>query len=251
MHAGASERASERVGWLALAPMHAIFPTHEPPTHRLHHQVWLGRVDISTAEQGHAALLNRSAWEFYCGLYTDGSRCWTREDNIAVAVFEFPLHTAVQQVNWVEQLKRYLLPNWAWLSMDGNPKPQLGLGAHAGGPGHMRSQLTLFEAEQPWGPWRIFHRDDNWRSPAETSDRFPGQVFRGGGAYTPVFPPAWIKQGPNASAVELWMVWTQCCPGTRHGYNITPVAHYAFAAQRLCVVGASSSTGVGGAAGKV
>ena len=26
------------------------------------------------------------------------------------------------------------------------------------------------------------------------------------------------------------MVWTQCCPGTRHGYNITPVAHYAFAA---------------------
>ena len=100
-------------------------------------------------------------------------------------------------------------------------------------------------------PWRIFHRDDNWRSPAETSDRFPGQVFRGGGAYTPVFPPAWIKQGPNASAVELWMVWTQCCPGTRHGYNITPVAHYAFAAQRLCVVGASSSTGVGGAAGKV
>ena len=124
--------------------------------------------------------------------------------------------TSVQQVNYHPGFKRYLLPNWAWVSMDGNPKPQLGIGGHVGGPGHMRSQLTLFEAPAPWGPWRLFHRDDNWSYPDGST-----------GAYTPIMPPAWVSDD------EVTLVSTQCCDTEIEGYKLDPTNNYAFVMQRI------------------
>eukprot|EP01052_Picozoa_sp_SAG31_P066671 SAG31_NODE_25464_length_461_cov_0.588398_1_plen_137_part_01 len=63
--------------------------------------MWLGRV---RKEQ----LLDRSAWEVYCGRRTSGALCWSHEDTIAVSVFRFPLHTAVQQVNYEPTLQRFV-----------------------------------------------------------------------------------------------------------------------------------------------
>lgn len=40
-----------------------------------------------------------------------------------------------------------------------------------------RSQLTLYEAKYPWGPWKLFYQDDNWGTY---------------GDYQPSFPTKWI-----------------------------------------------------------
>ena len=113
------------------------------------------------------------------------------------------------------------------MALNGNPRGQLtvstttgptnwlsGSGNGGGKDGHDRTQLSLWEAPQPWGPWSYFHRDDDWRGPDGSS-----------GGYTPVFPPAWISE----SGTEMWMVFTQCCPGKVAG----PPNNYNFTYQRL------------------
>ena len=41
------------------------------------------------------------------------------------------------------------------------------------------SQLTLYEAPEPWGPWKLFYRDDRWGTY---------------GDYQPNFPTKWMTQ---------------------------------------------------------
>ena len=77
--------------------------------------------------------------------------------------------------------------------------------------GHQRTQLSLVEAPNPWGPFKIFYRSDSWEG-------WDGS----GGGYTPVFPPAWIGED------DLWMVFTQCCGNPR-----PPLNHYNFNAQHI------------------
>ena len=133
--------------------------------------MWLGRVPTSK-------LLDRASWEFYAGMSGGGqggagSPSWTADDTIAVPVFSHPLMTATQQVTYHAGFKRYLMANWGWVDPDGNPRGQLtsastagwmwGYNTTSGKDQHDRTQLTFWEAPQPWGPWSLFHRDDDWR----------------------------------------------------------------------------------------
>ena len=187
--------------------------------------MWLGRV--STTQ-----LLNRSAWTFYAGMVA-GTPAWTVDDTIAVSIFRHPLMTAMQQVTYNVGLKRYMMAVWGWADPNGNPRGQLtvsttvgptnwlaGEGNGGGKAGHDRTQLSLWESPQPWGPWSFFHRDDDWQGPDGSS-----------GGYTPVFPPAWISD----SGTEMWMVFTQCCPGKIAG----PKNNYNFTYQKLTLSSAA------------
>ena len=35
------------------------------------------------------------------------------------------------------------------------------------------SQLTLYEAPEPWGPWKLFYRDDDWGTYGDYQPNFP------------------------------------------------------------------------------
>jgi len=165
--------------------------------------IWLGRVNKTH-------ILQRDAWEFYVGPHSNGEIYWSQDDSIAQHIFEFPLHTSTQQVNYHPTLDRYIFANWAWVSMDGNPKPDHSPDEKHGRTARQRTQLTLFESPKPWGPFSVFYRNDNWHGEDNST-----------GAYTPVFPPAWMKKK------ELWMVSTQCC-GTP---QFPPTNNYFFNAQ--------------------
>jgi len=70
---------------------------------------------------------------------------------------------------------RYLLGNYSFTNSLGQPRP------YHQDPWPQSiypSQLTLFEAPEPWGPWSLFHLDDNW-----------GTV----GDYQPNFPTKWMS----------------------------------------------------------
>jgi len=189
------------------AHVYALFPGTEDGRafFELNDAAWLGRAPA-------AAAADRAAWQFFAGLDAGGAPQWDSDADVAVRVMEWPLHTSVQQVTYHPGLRRYLAANWAWLSMDGAPRPDHSPDERNGRTARQRTWLQLLEAEQLWGPWSVFHSDDDWRLADGSS-----------GAYTPVIPPAWLDEAGSA----FWLVSTQCC-GTP---EFPPTNHYSFNAQ--------------------
>jgi hypothetical protein len=132
----------------------------------------------------------------------DGTTSWTTDLTIARAVWEFPLMTSVQQANYHPGLGRYIFANWAWISYDGYPRPDHTGDEKHSRTGHQRTQLSLVEAPNPWGPFSVFYRNDDWSAIDMGGERSVG-------GYTPVIPPAWIGQD------DFWLVFTECCGNPR------------------------------------
>ena len=89
-------------------------------------------------------------------------------------------------------LRRYFLPNFSFL----HPNRSVPLAWHnsvydlLGSEEYKhRSQITIFEASRPWGPWRIVWRDDD-----------AATTFGIEGPYTPTFPSKFVQ--PNG---DMWL----------------------------------------------
>ena len=121
----------------------------------------------------------------------------------------WPQMIGMNQVNFHRPSGRYIFANYGFVDMDGLPRPW-----HQKPEVHRhRTQLTLFEAPQPWGPFFMFHRDDDWLSPDGAA-----------GAYCPVLPPKWM------GATSAWMVSASCCALSKKARFLH---HYNFSTQLL------------------
>jgi len=138
------------------------------------------------------SLLDRAAWDFYAGL-DGGKPQWSSDDNQATHVFRYPSMTGANHVAYNKGIKRYIMGNYGFLDGEGNPRP-----LHQGPllESAMRSQLTLFEAPEPWGPWSLFYHDNDWGTY---------------GDYQPSFPTKWMSDDGRI----MWMV----SAGTFDDYN--------------------------------
>ena len=172
-------------------------------------------------------VLRRDRWEFWRGAGLPGAGtaagvgtaagagaagAWTSDESAAVSVMHFPKMLGMNQVNYHKPSGRHLLANYAFIDPNGQPRPwhqQPQVLQH-------RTQLTFFEAEQPWGPFSAFHRDDDWQSPDGA-----------GGAYCPVFPPKWM------GATSALVVSASCCARTTGAIPASTLRHYNFSAQRV------------------
>jgi hypothetical protein len=121
-------------------------------------------------------ILVRDAWEFYTGLDKNGEPTWNKNDKLAVPVFRYPKMTGENHVSYNPGIKRYIMGNYGFVDDDLNPRPY-----HQGTwpESTYRSQLTLYEAPEPWGPWSLFYQDDNWGTY---------------GDYQPSFPTKWMSE---------------------------------------------------------
>ena len=103
--------------------------------------------------------------------------------------------TGENHVNYNKALKRYFMGNYGLHDGKLNPRPY----HQDPWPGSAcASQLTLYEAPEPWGPWSLFYRDDDWGTC---------------GNYEPSFPAKWM----SADGRAMWMV----SAGTYDDYNFT------------------------------
>jgi hypothetical protein len=121
-------------------------------------------------------ILEREAWEFYTGLEAGGVPSWSKNDSHANPVFRYHRMTGENHVSYHKGIKRYLMGNYGFIDQEGNPRPY-----HASGgwpESALHSQLTLFEAPEPWGPWALFYQDDDWGTY---------------GDYQPCFPTKWMS----------------------------------------------------------
>ena len=138
-------------------------------------------------------VLEREAWQFWKG-HGASDVCEWGHDEDAQPVFQYARMTGSDHVVYNAGLKRYILGNYSffdrrkphgWQGDGKRPRP-----LHQCEPeSHFPSQLTLFEAPQPWGPWSLFHRDDNWGC---------------WGGYQPNFPAKWM----SADGREMFMVYS-------------------------------------------
>jgi hypothetical protein len=131
-------------------------------------------------------ILRREAWTFYTGTGADQQPAWSADEAAARMILRYPSMTGENHVSYNPGIRRYLMGNYSFLDEDGNPRPYHAKGAWP--TSAMRSQLTLFEAPEPWGPWSLFHQDDNWGTY---------------GDYQPCFPTKWISpDGKNLLMVS-------------------------------------------------
>lgn len=116
-------------------------------------------------------ILSRSSWQFFTGLDTSGKPLWAYEEAAAQSVFWYQHMTGENHVSYNPGIQRYLMGNYAFLDEVGQPRPYytLGIGLER----VMRSQLTLLEASEPWGPWSLFYQNDNWGTYGDYQPSFP------------------------------------------------------------------------------
>ena len=141
-------------------------------------------------------ILDGKAWEFCCGFEADRTPRWSRQEEAAVGVFRYPHMTGENHVAYNPGIRRYLMGNYGFYDpATGKPRPYHQLKW----PQSVKpSQLTLFEAPEPWGPWSLFYRDDDWGTY---------------GGYQPNFPVKWISRDGKI----VFMVSS----GTFDDYNFT------------------------------
>lgn len=139
-------------------------------------------------------ILIRNAWEFYAGSGTGDQPIWSSDDRQSQPIFSYYHMTGENHVVYNAGLQCYMMGNYSFLDRQGNPRPYHQFWPESA----QRSQLTLFEAPEPWGPWSLFYRDDDW-----------GRL----GGYQPNFPTKWI----SGDGRTIWMVSS----GSYEDYNFT------------------------------
>jgi hypothetical protein len=113
-------------------------------------------------------ILERSAWQFFAGRQPSGQELWDSEPAKAVEIFRYPHMTGEDHITYNPVLKRYFLANYGFHDRHLNPRPY-----HQGKGTACPSQLTLFEATQPSGPWSLFYRNDDFGTCGECNASFP------------------------------------------------------------------------------
>lgn len=113
-------------------------------------------------------ILDRSQWEF-CSSTDQTDPIWSKDDQKAIPVFCYPKMTGANHVAYNPGLGRYIIGNYSFVDEELHPRPVHQMAY----PESHISQLTLYEAPEPWGPWKLFYRDDNWGTYGDYQPNFP------------------------------------------------------------------------------
>lgn len=129
----------------------------------------LGRVERE-------CILSADAWEWVCGYHDDGRPQWSGELARAVPVLVHPGYLGTVEMVWLAGIERYLLLSW---------HHKVKASCDAG------SELVIYDAPQPWGPFTLVHHEDPWED-AEVNP------------YNPRLPLAWFDQ----QRLEGWLLFS-------------------------------------------
>ncbi len=113
-------------------------------------------------------ILDRDKWEFYAS-ESPALPVWCARSEDAVPVFCYPKMTGANHVVYNAGIQRYIMGNYSFIDEELYPRPIHQMGY----PESSISQLTLYEAPEPWGPWRLFYRDDDWGTYGDYQPNFP------------------------------------------------------------------------------
>lgn len=132
-----------------------------------------GAVDLARVPK--QQITNKSAYEWFAGLDGSGNPTWTSDSAQREPVFEDANGVRTATVTYNPGLGRYLLTNQHSVV----------------GRGPTSNQIAVFEAPEPWGPWRTVVYETNW--------------VGGTGNISLYFAPKWWRNGGS----EFTLVYTR------------------------------------------
>jgi hypothetical protein len=96
-----------------------------------------------------ASILDQTSWEWVSALSPKGDLQWSKDMRLAVPVLTHPGYLGAVDMVHISSLHRYLLLGWR-NKVKSDPD---------GG-----SELIIYDAPEPWGPFTIVHHQDPWES---------------------------------------------------------------------------------------
>lgn len=110
-----------------------------------HNSAYAAADRLVLARTPRARIRQRSAYEFFAGRDARGRPRWSRRLQDRQAVFRHPRRCYRPSVSYHPALKRYLISQ---VLPGDDPEAPLG--------------LALYEAPEPWGPWRTVYYTEKW-----------------------------------------------------------------------------------------
>ena len=144
-----------------------------------------------------AAVATPAAYQFFAG-YSGGDTArpqWSPDATQAQPVMTYGRMMGQNAIHYNAEIGRWLCANYGFVSDSGNPSPWHQLPWHTHNTPR-RTQLVLLEAPQPWGPWAIFYRDDDFGAP-----------WNGSGGYGTTFPAAFHRPLAADGTAEMTMLF--------------------------------------------
>jgi len=115
------------------------------------------------------SIISRVAWEFFGGYQSNGEVKWVKDENHAVPIFTDKGHVGHPSITYNKSLKRYILINFS----DAIPHTENATNQEYA-LWDLKSELQLYESENPWGPWSVFHTECPWGGTNHTN--YLGQI---------------------------------------------------------------------------
>ncbi len=140
------------------------------------------------------AIMDRDAWEF-AALGEDGEPSWHRDIAESGPILDIEGHVSLPEMVYISSLKKYILLTW---------------GLHTDFSTPTGSELTILEADHPWGPFSLVHYEWMW-------------FKRESCAYTPRIPLKWFDQDSLEGYILHSGNWGF---GGPNGEWLNPMFHY-------------------------
>lgn len=128
-------------------------------------------------------IADRGAWQWISDLKNSGHPKWSNNLQSAISVLNDSGHISEPDMVYIAQIKRYILLTWS-LKQPFSPRDG--------------TELTIYDAPHPWGPFTLVHHEDIW----ESVDMNP---------YCPRLPLKWlqVKDGQIVGWIQFSGSWRQ------------------------------------------
>ena len=148
----------------------------------------LGRVLVDS-------ITRRESWEWVCAFNPAGDPAWSYDLNESVPVLSLHRWLGLPEMVFWASIQRYLLLTWR---------------LHKDFSGDDGTDLLIFEAPEPWGPFALVHWEEYWE----------GKAFN---PYCPRVPLKWIESDGTTGWLQFSGSWSP--EGQKAGYyrsNVRP-----------------------------
>ncbi len=141
-------------------------------------------------------IVRREAWEWVCAFTPSGEPAWSYDLAEAIPLLSLHRWLGLPEMVYLADIQRYLLFTWR-LNKDFS--------------GDDGTDLLVFEAPEPWGPFSLVHFEEYWE----------GKAFN---PYCPRLPLKWME----ADGVTGWLQFSgSWCPaGQEKGYYRSNVRQF-------------------------
>jgi len=132
------------------------------------------------------SIMRREAWEWVCAFTPAGEPAWSYDLNDAAPVLSLHRWIGLPEMVYLAGLRRYLLLTWR---------------LHKDFSGDDGTDLLIFDAPEPWGPFSLVHFEEYWEGKAYNPycPRLPLKWLAGDGVSGWMqFSGSWAPEGQKA-----------------------------------------------------